>query len=273
MSIEFMRAILSKLSDKFDKIEEDLYEDESDVVLNKPADKIRLSAALQQHFLDTYAWVDDASLARPLIPRSEVLAAILVGAVDSSLNRKNPTQHHAKYHTCIAHILRNCTVLPSHSNLIEDLLNFTKIPNASSMHQLVLWCYAAPQNNITFVNMLVGLLTTRDGVRFPTNSKLVDSCRNFYFRSKLIGTLADAHEVVLNIDPLKSMEWFKNQVELIYARNQNEPIEAIRDEVHFLAWFILLILVEHTNKVPAIHDLMLEANSILTEHYLRRTLK
>ena len=273
MSIEFMRVILSKLSGKFDKIEEDLYEDESDVVLNKPADRIRLSTALQQHFLDTYAWVDDVSLTRPLIPRVEVLAAILVGAVDSSLNRKKPSAHHAKYHTCVAHILQNCTVCASHNHLIEDLLDFTKIPEASSMHQLIRWCYSAPQNDINFVDMLVGLLTTRDGVRFPTNNKLVDSCRNFYFRSKLIGTLADAHEVVLNIDPLRSMEWFKNQVELIYARNQNEPIETIRDDVHFLAWFVLLSLVEHTNKVSAIHDLMLEANSILTEHYLRRALK
>lgn len=273
MSIEFMRVILSKLSGKFDKIEEDLYEDESDVVSSNSADKVRISKDLQRHFLDTYEWVDDVSLRRPLIPRVEVLAAILVGAVDSSLNRKKTSSHHAKYHTCIAHILRNCSVHSAHTRLIEDLLDFTKIPEASSMHKLIRWCYDAPQNEINFVDMLVGLLTTRDGVRFPENSKLVDSCRNFYFRSKLIGTLADAHEVVLNIDPLKAMEWFKNQVELVYARNREQSIEVIRDEVHFLAWFILLILVEHTNKVAAIHDLMLEANSILTEHYLRRTLK
>jgi len=254
-------------------MEEDLYEDESDIALSNPADKVRISPDLQRHFLDTYEWVDDLSLVRPLIPRVDLLAAILVGAVDSSLNRKKVSPHHTKYHACITHILRNCSVYLSHPRLIEDLLDFTKIPEASSMHKLIRWCYDAPKNEINFVDMLVGLLTTRDGVRFPTNNKLVDSCRNFYFRSKLIGTLADAHEVVLNIDPLKAMEWFKNQVELSYMRNRKEPIEAIRDEVHFLAWFILLLLVEHTNKVTAIHDLMLEANSILTEHYLRRTMK
>lgn len=236
----------------------------------------------------TAAWINDPLLLPPRKSQLEAFSACVAAQGFRMLTKQKLTKEKRNIHTMLEYILRNegktdisatplDGVFLKPENIVQPYVTATTLDplmdfstssfQTLSIYQVLIDIVNKPQQDVdaSYTKILLLGWSFERYLWLPMDIRVCDVCLNLYYKSKL--TQHRSAEDEISHDYISMWTWLKNNINLIFKRDEFTSFETIVRNTAFIMWYCALIKVVRMEYEKTIIDPMLDK---CLQHFLRR---